>query len=88
MDRAALDQLSRDDLITLLLAQQVRIAELERRLGLNSSKSGKPPSSDGLKKPVRVRSLRQASGRKPGGQRGHPGETLRRSETPDTIVEH
>ena len=88
MDRAALDQLSRDDLITLLLAQQVRIAELERRLGLNSSNSGKPPSSDGLKKPVRVRSLRQASGRKPGGQRGHPGETLRRSETPDTIVEH
>ena len=30
--------------------QQERIAELERRLGLNSSNSGKPPSSDGLKK--------------------------------------
>lgn len=88
MDRAALDQLSRDDLIALLLAQQARIAELERRLGLNSSNSGKPPSSDGLKKPARVRSLRQASGRKPGGQQGHPGETLRRSETPDTIVAH
>ncbi len=44
--------------ITLLMA---RIAELERRLGLNSSNSGKPPSSDGLKKPVRVRSLRQTS---------------------------
>jgi len=88
VDRAALDQLSRDDLIALLLAQQARIAELERRLGLNSSNSGKPPSSDGLKKPARVRSLRQASGRKPGGQQGHPGETLRRSETPDTIVAH
>ncbi len=32
-----------------------RLAELERRLGLNSSNSGKPPSSDGLKKPPRVR---------------------------------
>ena len=32
-----------------------RIAELERQLGLNSSNSGKPPSSDGLKKkPARV----------------------------------
>jgi transposase len=36
-------------------ALKARIAELERRLGLNSSNSGKPPSSDGLKKPVRVK---------------------------------
>jgi transposase len=36
------------------------IAELERRLGLNSSNSGKPPTSDGLtKKPARVGSLRE-----------------------------
>jgi len=27
-----------------------RVAELERQLGLNSGNSGKPPSSDGLKK--------------------------------------
>jgi hypothetical protein len=30
-----------------------RIAELERRLGLNSGNSGKPPPSDGLGKPPR-----------------------------------
>ncbi len=71
--------------ITLLMA---RIAELERRLGLDSSNSGKPPSSDGLKKPVRVRSLRQTSDKKAGGQKGHPGTTLRRTETPDAIIEH
>jgi transposase len=66
-----------------------RVAELERRLGLISSNSGKPPSSDGLKKkPSRVRSLRQASGKPSGGQKGHAGETLRRSETPDVIVDH
>src|ERR1017187_9174693 len=88
MDRTALGQLSKDDLIALLLAQEARIAELERRLGLNSSNSGKPPSSDGLKKPARVSSLREASGKKPGGQKGHPGETLRRTETPDATIEH
>src|ERR1700751_1943116 len=99
MDRTALSQLSKDELITLLLAQeerhqaglaamQARIAELERRLGLNSSNSGKPPSSDGLKKPLRVRSLREGSGKKSGGQKGHPGATLRQSETPDAVIDH
>ncbi|MBF0160400.1 MAG: hypothetical protein HQL58_12855 [Magnetococcales bacterium] len=31
---------------------EARIGELERRLGLNSSNSSKPPSSDGLGKPA------------------------------------
>jgi transposase len=76
---------ARDEIIKSLLA---RVAELERRLGLDSSNSGKPPSSDGLKKPPRTTSLREPSGRKPGGQKGHPGTTLRRTEHPDAIVDH
>ena len=69
---------------------RARIDELERRLGLNSANSGKPPSSDGLKRPTRKRtmSLRESSNRKPGGQPGHPGERLRQVPDPTVVVEH
>lgn len=70
---------------TVLVA---RIAELERQLGLNSGNSGKPPSSDGLKKPPRTRSLREPSDKKPGGQPGHKGETRRQVAEPTIILEH
>ena len=74
---------------TRIAQLEARIAELERQLGLNSGNSGKPPSSDGLKKkPVRVSSLRERSGKKPGGQKGHPGETLRQSESVDATINH
>ena len=75
---------ARDEIIGKLLE---RVAELERRLGLDSSNSGKPPSSDGLKKPPRTTSLRDPSGRKPGGQKGHPGSTLRSIPTPSSCRE-
>jgi transposase len=76
-------------LIAQNAALAARVAELERQLGLNSGNSGKPPSSDGLKKkPVRVGSLRERTGKKPGGQKGHPGKTLSRTETPDATVDH
>ena len=56
-------------------ALQARVQELEARLAKDSHYSGKPPSSDGLAR--KTRSLRRPSGRKPGGQIGHRGETLR-----------
>jgi transposase len=98
-------ELSRDELIALAAAQaaemaaqsaeiaalKARLAELERRLGLNSSNSGKPPSSDGLRKPTRAartKSLRGPSNKPSGGQKGHKGETLEQVAAPDHTVDH
>jgi len=64
------------------------VAELKRQLGQNSKNSGKPPSSDGLKKAARVKSLRGKSGKPSGGQPGHKGETLRQVEKPGIIKKH
>jgi hypothetical protein len=69
-------------LIDLLLTLESEVRELRRqvkelkdRLALNSSNSSKPPSTDGLAKPA-PKSLRPKTGRRPGGQPGHPGRTL------------
>jgi transposase len=67
------------------LAAQVQ--ELQARLAKDSHNSNKPPSSDPLGR-KRPRSQRLRSGKKPGGQLGHRGETLHLVATPDELVEH
>lgn len=69
--------------VTVLAA---RLHELESRLAKDSHNSSKPPSSDGLAR--KTKSLRRRSGKKPGGQIGHRGETLRLVATPDAVVDH
>jgi len=64
-----------------------RIKTLEERLSKNSRNSSKPPSSDGYSKPSPSNS-RKKSTRKPGGQKGRQGTTLKRVSKPDHIERH
>ncbi len=59
-----------------------RVQDLEAQLAQTSKTSSQPPSQD---KPWLPKSERQKSGCSSGGQRGHPGKTLKMSEHPDEI---
>jgi len=71
----------------VILEKQVK--ELQQQLAKNSRNSSKPPSSDGLKKPnsprPKPKSARAKGQRKSGGQPGHRGKTLKRSNNIDHV---
>jgi len=60
------------------------IDKLKAKFKKDSTTSDKPPSSQPFHKPV---SLREKSGKRPGGQLGHPGNGLKLFENPTNIIE-
>jgi transposase len=89
-----LAELEKENLIAIIIElkemigkQAEQIQELRDQLAKNSQNSGKPPSSDGLKKP-RTRSTRKSGERSRGGQPGHQGQTLEMVAEPDHLMRH
>ena len=81
-----LEGLSKNQLIEIILNQQAHIKALSERvsrLEKDSKTSSKPPSGD-EEKPKPNQSLRWKSGKPPGGQLGHKGQT-REPVIPDEV---
>lgn len=76
-----------DFVVSIIQKLEARIQALEDRLDKDSHNSSKPPSSDGLKKPVKSRK-RHPSNKKVGGQAGHVGARLEPVEKPDYVAVH
>ena len=82
-----------DAVVALIEAQAARIAELvarveelERQAGRSSRNSSLPPSRDSPD--ARKQRPKKQSGRKQGGQPGHPGRHRQMVADPDRVVEH
>jgi len=74
-------------LVDYTLELQAEVRRLHDAAAQNSRNSSRPPSTDRPDRP-QPKSLRKKSGRKPGGQPGHPGHTLRFSDQPKHVEVH
>jgi len=72
-----------NSLMATITELKERVKSLEDQIHKNSRNSSRPPSTDNFIKP---KSQRRRSGRSPGGQKGHPGHTLKMVENPEHIV--
>jgi len=87
MSRKKLLQLDKETLVEIILELSKQSKDQEARLHKNSHNSSKPPSSDGLAKPPKPKSLRKKGERKSGGQPKHKGSTLELTDAPDHTIE-
>lgn len=88
-----------EDLYVIIEIQQKQISELRDKVSCledelrsyktkkNSNNSSIPPSQDEFG-PTKNQSLRKKSNKKVGGQRGHKGQTLEMTSTPDKVIKH
>lgn len=88
--RPSYEELAAENAALRVVIEELRaeIADLKRQLGQNSQNSSKPPSTDSPFTKPAPRSLRRRSGRKPGGQPGHPGSTLTLVDDPNETLRH
>jgi transposase len=85
------EQVAQRDAQIIQMQQQIvqlseQVQSLQDRLKKNSHNSHLPPSSDRFHR--QPKSLRKKSGKKAGGQTGHPGSSLQMSPTPDLVIVH
>jgi transposase len=89
---SGLMNLTKPELIVIILAQQEAILRLEERIRQleeiihkDSHNSHIPPSQSPR---TPIKSLRGKSGKQPGGQIGHQGRTLKMVSQPDYVIKH
>ena len=70
-----------------LIIENLLKENADLKLKKTSRNSSVSPSKD-ENRPIKNQSLRVKSGKKPGGQKGHQGTTLKMTEDPDKIIEY
>ncbi len=78
-----LDRLDQTEKLVLELKDEITQLK-EQLISKNSRNSSKPPSTE-IAPPKRTKSLRKATGLKPGGQLGHKGSGLKMVSEPDVV---
>jgi uncharacterized small protein (DUF1192 family) len=80
-----------EQLLSVIAELREKVQQLQEEIellknGCNSKTGSTAPSHDISRS--NVHSLRRISGKKPGGQKGHPGHHLSMSDSPDTVIAH
>ena len=78
------EQLAQRDAVIAQLQEQLH--QIQARVDKDSHNSHLPPSSDRFVR--QPKSLRSKSGKKPGGQAGHQGHSLKQVASPDSVQLH